>query len=69
MAGYYRRFVKDFSKLVVPMTRLTRKGVKFVWSEKCAEVFEELKNRLISAPILKQPTGSGGMVIYSDASG
>ena len=69
MAGYYRRFVKDFSKLVVPMTRLTRKGVKFIWSEKCAEVFEELKNRLISAPILKQPTGSGGMVIYSDASG
>jgi len=69
MAGYYKRFVKDFSKLVVPMTKLTRKEVKFVWSEKCAEVFEELKSRLTSAPILKQPTRSGGMVIYSDASG
>ena len=36
LAGYYRRFVKDFSKLVAPMTKLTRKGEKFIWSEKCA---------------------------------
>ena len=51
------------------MTKLTRKGEKFVWSEKCAEVFEELKSRLTSAPILKLPSGTGDMVIYSDASG
>jgi hypothetical protein len=69
MAGYYRRFVKDFSKIVAPMTKLTRKGEKFVWTEKCTEVFEELKNRLTSAPILKLPSGTRGMVIYSDASG
>ena len=52
MAGYYRRFVQDFSKIVAPMTKLTRKGVKFVWTEKCAEVFEELKSRLTTTPIL-----------------
>ena len=69
MAGYYRRFVKDFSKLAAPMTKLTRKGEKFVWSEKCTEVFEELKSRLTSAPILKLPSGTGDMVIYSDAYG
>ena len=69
LAGYYRRFVKDFSKLVAPMTKLTRKGEKFVWSKKYAEVFEELKSRLTSTPILKLPTGTGDMVIYSDASG
>jgi len=51
------------------MTKLTRKGEKFVWTEKCAEVFEELKTRLTTVPILKLPTGTGGMVIYSDASG
>ena len=40
IAGYYRRFVNDFSKLAAPMTKLTRKGEKFVWSEKCTEAFE-----------------------------
>ena len=64
MAGYYRMFMQDFLKIVTPMTKLTRKGVKFVWTDKCAEVFEELK----TTPILKLPTGTVGMVIYSDAS-
>jgi len=47
---------------------LTRKDEKFVWTEECASAFEELKKRLITAPVLKTPTGSGDMVIYSDAS-
>ena len=68
LAGYYRRFVQDFSKIAAPLTKLTRKGVKYVWSPECQEAFEELKRRLTSAPILKMPTGSGDMVIYSDAS-
>ena len=37
--------------------------------EECASAFEELKNKLISSPILKTPSGTGGMVVYSDASG
>lgn len=52
MAGYYRRFVKDFSKIAAPLSQLTRKGQPFVWTEECQATFEELKNRLISAPIL-----------------
>ena len=39
LAGYYRRFVKDFSRITVPLIRLTQKNVKFVWPEKCEEHF------------------------------
>jgi len=69
LAGYYRRFVQDFSKIVAPLIKLTRKGEKYVWTEECASAFEELKNKLISALILKRPSGTRGMVIYIDASG
>ena len=69
MAGYYKRFIQDFSKIATPLTKLTRKDEKFVWTEECASAFEELNKRLITAPVLKTPTGSGDMVIYSDASG
>ena len=69
LASYYRRFVKDFARIAAPLTKLTRKGAKYIWSKECVSEFEELKRRLITAPILKTPTESGGMVIYSDASG
>ena len=52
LAGYYRRFIKDFSRIATPMTRLTRKEVKFEWDDRCEEAFQELKRRLTSAPIL-----------------
>ena len=39
LAGYYRRFIKDFSRLVAPITRLTRKGVKFEWNDLCEKAF------------------------------
>ena len=39
LAGYYRRFVKDFSKIVAPLTRLTQKNVKFNWTNRCEEHF------------------------------
>ena len=64
-----RRFVQGFSKIAVPLTKLTKKGEKYIWTEECASAFEELKNKLISAPILKTPSGIGGMVVFSDASG
>uniref|UniRef100_A0A2N9F277 Integrase catalytic domain-containing protein n=1 Tax=Fagus sylvatica TaxID=28930 RepID=A0A2N9F277_FAGSY len=47
---------------------LDQKGVKFEWSEECEQSFQELKRRLVSAPILTIPDGSGGLIIYSDAS-
>ena len=52
LAGYYRRFIEDFSRLAAPMTGLTRKGVKFEWDDLCEKAFQELKRRLTSAPIL-----------------
>ena len=42
LLGYYKRFIEDFSRLVVPMTRLTRKEVKFVWDDSCERAFQEL---------------------------
>nr|CAH66143.1 OSIGBa0114M03.1 [Oryza sativa] len=55
LAGYYRRFIENFSKIAKPMTRLLQKDVKYKWSEECEQSFQELKNRLISAPILILP--------------
>ncbi|GJR31972.1 putative reverse transcriptase domain-containing protein [Tanacetum coccineum] len=66
LAGYYRRFVEGFSRLALPLTQLMRKGEKFVWTDERQESFEELKRRLVSAPILTLPSGSGGFQIYSD---
>nr|XP_027109274.1 uncharacterized protein LOC113729149 [Coffea arabica] len=68
LAGYYRRFIKDFSKIVGPMTELTKKGNKFIWTPKCESSFRELKKRLTSAPFLVLPDGGEGYVVYSDAS-
>jgi len=61
--------VQDFSKIAAPLTKLTRKGEKYAWTEEYASAFEELKNKLITALILKTPSGRGGMIIYSDALG
>ena len=68
LAGYYRKFVDGFSKIASPLTNLTRKNVKFQWTDLCERSFMELKQKLISAPILAIPTNSGRFVVYSDAS-
>ncbi|KAA0067305.1 ty3-gypsy retrotransposon protein [Cucumis melo var. makuwa] len=68
LAGYYRRFVEDFSRIANPLTQLTRKGTTFVWNPAYESSFQELKQKLVSAPVLTMPDGSGGFVIYSDAS-
>ena len=68
LAGYYRRFVKGFSTITAPMTRLLQKNVKYEWSEKCQRSFEKLKAFLTEAPVLTQPTCGKAYAIYSDAS-
>ena len=68
LAGYYRRFVEGFARLTVPLTQLTKKDVKFVWSDDCDVAFEELKRRLTSAPILTLPTDGEMFMVYTDAS-
>ncbi|KAL0539906.1 hypothetical protein IC582_024127 [Cucumis melo] len=68
LAGYYRRFVENFSRIATPLTQLTRKGAPFVWSKACEDSFQNLKQKLVTAPVLTVPDGSGSFVIYSDAS-
>ncbi|XP_038876406.1 uncharacterized mitochondrial protein AtMg00860-like [Benincasa hispida] len=52
LAGYYHRFVENFSSMATPLTQLTRKEASFVWSKACEDSFQDLKQRLVSAPIL-----------------
>ncbi|XP_076930764.1 putative mitochondrial protein AtMg00860 [Bidens hawaiensis] len=54
-AGFYRRFIKYFSKITRPMTRLLEKDIPFVFYEECLKVFKYLKEKLLSAPILVSP--------------
>ena len=68
LAGYYRRFIEDFSRLAAPLTRLTRKEVKLDWDDRCEEAFQELKKRLTLAPILIVPDRGQGYTVYCDAS-
>ena len=58
LAGYYRRFIEGFSKIARPLHCLTRKGVKFEWTDKCMESFQTLKEKLTSAPVLTLPEGN-----------
>jgi len=68
LAGYYRRFVEGFSKMVSPLTQLTRKDQPFSWTGKCEECFEEMKKRLTTTPILIIPDTSKVFEVYCDAS-
>nr|GFC44087.1 putative reverse transcriptase domain-containing protein [Tanacetum cinerariifolium] len=68
LVGYYRRFIKGFSKIAKPMTKLTQKKVKFEWGDKQEAAFHLLKQKLCSAPILALPKGSEDFIVYCDAS-
>jgi len=68
LAGYYRRFIKDFSKIAVPLTKLMRKNMAFSWGREQRQAFEELRRRLCDAPVLTLPDGTEGFVVYCDAS-
>ncbi|KAC9709418.1 hypothetical protein E3N88_45354 [Mikania micrantha] len=67
--GFYRRFIKDFSKITRPMTRLLGKDVEFEFSEECMRAFEFLKGKLVSSPILIAPDWSLPFELMCDASG
>ena len=54
-AGYYRRFIENFSKIAKPLTSLLEKGKDFKWTDACQNSFDELKNRLTTAPVLVMP--------------
>ena len=69
LANYYKRFVKDFSKIAGPLFNLLKKETPFVFDEACKKAFENLKEVLTSDPILRPPDFSKEFILYTDASG
>ncbi|GJX50289.1 reverse transcriptase domain-containing protein [Tanacetum coccineum] len=67
-AGFYRRFIKDFSKISRPMTHLLEKNTPFIFSEECTKAFQTLKNKLTEAPILIAPNWDQPFELMCDAS-
>ena len=68
LANYYRNFVKNFSDLAYPLTRLTEKNIPFVWSDDCQRSFDSLKSTLVSTPVLAYPDFSKEFILDTDAS-
>ncbi|GKB11526.1 putative reverse transcriptase domain-containing protein [Tanacetum coccineum] len=67
LAGYCRRFIKDFSKITKYLTKLTQKNKKYIWGEDQETAFQPLKQKLCEAPILALPEGNDDFVVYCDA--
>ena len=68
MAGYYRKFCRNFSDVVSPLTNLLAKNTKFVWNEECRLAFEKIQNMLMSAPVLAAPDFDKPFALATDAS-
>ena len=68
LAGYYRRFIENFSKVAQPLTLLTQKAKEFSWQDAQEKAFQTLKDKLCNAPILALPNGIENFVVYCDAS-
>jgi hypothetical protein len=69
LAGYYRRFIPNFSKIAKLMTQLLEKEAKFKWSPQCKEAFLTLKKLLTTAPVLAQPDIEKPFDVYCDIFG
>jgi hypothetical protein len=67
-AGFYRRFIKDFSKITAPLCKLLAKEVDFVFDQACKDAHDELKRRVTSAPIIQPPNWDEPFEIMCDAS-
>ncbi|KAK7918601.1 hypothetical protein WMY93_009885 [Mugilogobius chulae] len=67
-ANFYRRFIKDFSRVVAPLTKLTSPSVQYFWTPEAATAFNRLKNLFTTAPVLKNPDPTRQFVVEVDAS-
>ncbi|RVW27359.1 Retrovirus-related Pol polyprotein from transposon opus [Vitis vinifera] len=67
-AGFYRRFIKDFSKLSKPLCELLAKDAKFIWDERCQKSFDQLKQFLTTTPIVRAPNWQLPFEVMCDAS-
>ena len=68
LASFYRRFIKDFSKISRPLCRLLEKDAKFDFDESCKTTFDEIKSRLVTTPIMVTPDWNKEFEIMCDAS-
>jgi hypothetical protein len=69
LAGYYRRFILNFSKIAKPVPESLKKESKYVWSNACVEAFKLLKKLLTTSPVLAQPDTDKPFDVYCDAYG
>ena len=68
LVGYYRKFIRGFTKIARPLTLLTRQQVKFDWTPKHQEAFIHLKEAIVQAPILHYPNPNKTYIVYTNAS-
>jgi transposase InsO family protein len=68
LANFYRKFISNFSSIVTPLTRLTKKNVQFIWDQVCAESFENIKQAIAKDVVLKYPVVDRQFKLYCDAS-
>lgn len=68
LANYYRRFIRNFSQIAAPLTRLTKKDEYFVWDASTQQAFDQLKEVLCAAPVLQPPDPSLPYIVTCDAS-
>ena len=68
MAQYYRRYIKDFAKIALPLNKLLRKDVNFQWTRECQEAFDTLKKTLITAPVLAFAQFDKPFILATDSS-
>lgn len=68
LSGYYRRHIPNYASIAKPLTQLTKKDTKFMWSEECENSFNTLKNALVSEPLLTYPDFSKPFMLSTDAS-
>ena len=68
LAGYYRRFVRGYSAIAAPLNHLMKKNQRFEWSEECQKAFDQLKEALMSPPVLVLPTEDDQFILDTDSS-
>ena len=68
LVGYYRKFIRGFTRIAKPLTLLTRQQIKFEWTPKHQEAFIHLKDTIVQAPILHYPNPNKTYIVYTDAS-
>ena len=68
LANYYQRFIQDFATIAKPLHKLTEKTAKFHWTQQCQQAFEELRRKLVTAPVLAFPDYDRPFILNTDAS-